>query len=173
MKKAKETANLKNLLEQLRENNKNTQRSSNTEPTEIEEPKTVKNIKSDIQAQVDEYLDVWTKAKELEKKMRELRKSIKPYMDGRKINFIEGSENRGSIELANQDRVQITSRYTAYNVEDVQAHIPFELFSEVLVEVVDADKLKGVVALSDEIPNSLLEDLKVKMPTTIFKVNRP
>lgn len=165
--------NLQMLLEQLNQSNTKTKEYEGKETVEIDkEVREVKNVSMKIQEKADQYIDTWKELKELERMLRELRKEIEPYMKERNITTIRGTDDIGAIEITSQERVQTTSRYTSYDVDEVKRYLSPELFQECVVSVIDADKLLGISKITDDFPIDL-EELKVKRAVKMFTVKRP
>lgn len=165
--------NLQMLLEQLNQSNTKTKEYEGKETVEIDkEVRKVKNVSSKIQSKVNKYIEIWEESKELERMLRDLRKEIEPYMEERNITAIADSEDVGTIMITSQNRVETTSRYTSYDVDEVKRYLSPELFNECVVSVIDADKMLGLSKLIDNFPIDL-DEFKVRKAVKMFTVKRP
>lgn len=124
-------------------------------------------VRADIQLAVDEYLNLYTELKELEKKVEALRKVIEPYMEENGCEEISSSSGEGRVQLTKVERTAVTSKYTTYNAERLATLLPPSVKKKCFVEVVDKDKLEALCKLG-EAPESALSERMTKVTTTFL-----
>lgn len=112
-------------------------------------------VPKDIQEIAEEYIHTHANLKELEKKVKSMRSIIEPYMKNNNLNEIPGIGNLGKIQIAEQDRPHITSRYTYYDASLIMPRLPMNLKKECIAHVIDKDRLEALVKLN-AVPQDLL-----------------
>ncbi len=101
-------------------------------------------VRQDIQAKVDEYIEMDAVMKKMQAELKKLRKEIEPYMEERGLTVIQGSE-RGSISLMPRVMPVMNARYTSYDKNGVISLLDDEAIEQCIVEVVDKDVLELLV----------------------------
>lgn len=124
-------------------------------------------IKKDIQSKVDEHIQLHAEMKALEKRLKQLREEIEPYMEEKGLNSIAGSEG-GSIQRIEQNRPEITSRYTLYNYEDIEPRLSPPAKKKCIVKVIDGDAVKALGVLGEVEPD--IVSMTVKKTVVSFTV---
>jgi chromosome segregation ATPase len=130
-------------------------RKESTKPT-VTVVKTTKkdHVKKDIQSKVDEHIQLHAEYKELEKRLKQLRDEIEPYMDEKDIMELSGTDG-GKIMRVEQSRPEVTSRYTKYDINIIEPQLPATARKKCVVKVIDADALKALGTLG-EIDQSII-----------------
>ena len=126
-------------------------------------------IPKDIQDKVDEYLSDHAMYKELEKNLSQLKAVIEPYMKENNLTSIS-SKNGGSINIIDQNKAPVTSRFTKYPVDGVTEKLSLSAKRKCLVKKVDGDILEAMVTIG-EVPKSVLS-LKVYNVCGAFTVKK-
>lgn len=103
------------------------------------------NIKLDAQEKVDEYLQLHRQYKELERRMKELRDDIEPYMLDKGVKEISASNGVGALKVSIQNRAPVNSRYTAYDYDAVAPKLSEEAKQLCVKKVIDSTMLKLAV----------------------------
>lgn len=112
------------------------------------------HVKKDIQSKVDEHIQLHAEYKELEKRLKQLRDEIEPYMDEKGIVELAGTDG-GKIMRVEQSRPEVTSRYTQYDINIIEPQLPATARKKCVVKVIDADALKALGTLG-EIDQSII-----------------
>jgi hypothetical protein len=112
-------------------------------------------VRADIQLAVDQYLELYSVYKQLEKKIDELRKVIEPYMKENELKDIFNSDGTGRVQLALTERPVVTSRYTTYDVDELSGLLKPGVWKKCVVEVVDKEKLEALAKMG-EVPEEVL-----------------
>jgi hypothetical protein len=116
------------------------------------------NITIGAQKQVDEYLELHKQKAELEKKMNELKKDIRDYMDTNDLDGVKGT-NGQQIVLQAAKASNSTSRYTDYELSDVMNAMEGSLLKQVTEIRVNADKLEALLKV-EKLPASKVKEIK-------------
>lgn len=125
-------------------------------------------MQAEMQAAVDHYLHLYNESKKLEEQLKVLRGVIEPYMKSNNVDAIAGSDGLQRIELTQQSRPVMTSRYSSYDVTEISGLLQPAARKKCVVEVVDKDKLEALCKLG-ELPETLLSH-KVTSTTHSFSV---
>jgi hypothetical protein len=134
----------------------------------IGEEKPVIGVKKEIQLAVDEYLRLYAEYKRIKDELDALREVIEPYMKTNEIPAILATDGSGEVELTQQERPIMSSRYTSYDVDEIAALLQPSIRKKCIVEVVDKDKLEALCKLG-EVPPAVLER-KITKPSYTFAV---
>lgn len=103
-------------------------------------------VRKDIQAKVDKYIELHSLQKKLEARLKELRKDIEPYMHDRNIMRIEDTKGTGALVTEHSQRPEVTSRYSTYDVKDIEPFFESEdVRQQCVVEVVDKEILEYLI----------------------------
>ena len=143
-------------LEKLRQRN----RKLRDEPT--------KGVSKDIQAKVDEYIELDAEFKKIKAELSAMRDEIQPYMEENNLTVIKGSL-RGAISLSPRSQAPITARYSSYNVDEVSEFLDAKGKRKAIVKVVDRDVLEMMIK-EGSAPEELLQ-LKQYNETTTFTIS--
>lgn len=119
------------------------------------------NVRKEMQMSVDQYLTLYHEYKQLKEQLDALRELIEPYMRDNGFGYIEASDGHAKVELTKQERTPQTSRYSAYDVQEIAGLLTPALRKKCIVEVVDKDKLEALCKLG-EIPGEVLERKQTK-----------
>lgn len=111
---------------------------------ETKMPTTKSRIRSDIQAKVDEYIEIDAQVKKLQAELKKLRPDIEEYMDKRKLTVIAGSE-RGSVSLQPRNLAIVNSRYTSYDIDGIMPLLDAKAQRQCIVKAVDKEVLELLV----------------------------
>lgn len=103
-------------------------------------------IPANIQEQVDEYVDLHKACKELESRLKKLRKEIEPFMEENELESIRNSAGNGAIHLEPSNMAIVTAQFTAYS-PSILEQLGKEVAEMVMETVVDRDKLEAMVKL--------------------------
>ena len=112
-------------------------------------------IRKDIIDKVNEYKYKHAQYKMLEKELKKLREEIEPYMLERNISEIVDEMGQG-IVLQDRKSPLLTTRYTAYDIDDLLMVLDPKIAAECIAEVVDGDIVEAKVLLG-EIPSDIYE----------------
>ncbi len=112
-------------------------------------------VRADIQLAVDQYLELYSVYKQLEKKIDELRKVIEPYMKENGLEHVANSDGTGRVQLALAERPIVTSRYTTYDADEICSLLNASVWKKCVVEVVDKEKLEALAKMG-EVPEEVL-----------------
>lgn len=146
-------------LEQIRSKGK-----EDTKPA----PRKHVRIKADMQAKVDEYIEIDAHVKKLEAQLRKLREDIEPYMVDRGLTVVSGS-HRGSISLQPRAMPEINARYTSYDASQIAHLLDSDAKEQCVVKVIDRDVLELLVK-TDKVPKEVLQ-YKILKPTVHFIIS--
>jgi hypothetical protein len=120
-------------------------------------------VRADIQLAVDQYLELYSVYKQLEKKIDELRKVIEPYMKENGLDHVANSDGTGRVQLTLAERPIMTSRYTTYDADEICSLLNASVWKKCVVEVVDKEKLEALAKMG-EVPEEVLAH-KVTKPS--------
>ena len=125
-----------------------------------------KAIRKDIMEDVKEYLLLDQQVKAGEKRLRELRKRIEPYMGERELNNIVTEV--GSIVIVPQPRAIMSARFTTYEIDDLLKVASPDAVSMCIVEKVDREAVDYLVS-TKVIPKDV-ENYKQMLISPCFSV---
>jgi len=123
-------------------------------------------ITKQMQAHVDQYLEVYAEVKELEKEMKRLRGLIEHEMVVRNVYAVSGT-NGGGVELREGERVVQNALYTTYDPSLLTA-IPAHLARKCKEIVVNKDMVEGFIK-EKKLSRTMCDEFKMKQPSTTFK----
>ena len=129
---------------------------------------TSKGIDPDIQAKVDEYIEIDAQAKKLLAELKVLRGDIEPYMEDENLTVIAGT-TRGSISLQPKEIPLTNARYTTYDLDGVLSVIDPRVRREVVVKRVDRDALDLMIK-TGRVPKEV-EQFRVYHSTHAFTIS--
>jgi len=125
-------------------------------------------IPAEIQASVDEYIELDAAMKKLQAQLKKMRPDIECYMENNGIDEIEGS-HRGKISLVPRNMPIMNTRYTSYDVEKIMPLLPPKYRRECIVKVVDKEVLEMLVK-TNKVPKSI-QSYKLSNPATAFTIS--
>jgi hypothetical protein len=125
-------------------------------------------IPADIQAKVDEYIELDAAMKKLNAQLKAMRPDIEAYMENNDIDEINGS-HRGKISLVPRNMPIMNTRYTSYDVEAIMPLLPPKYRRECIVKVVDKEVLEMLVK-TNKVPKSI-QSFKLSNPSRAFTIS--
>lgn len=123
-------------------------------------------IDSHILDTADNYIELYREYKEIQKKLDKLREEIEPYMLEEGLNEIE--TDKGKIILSSQERAPVSSRYTSYDLSELDKILSPNAREKCVVEVIDKEILEALCKIG-EVPKDIL-DRKITNTTMRFSV---
>lgn len=114
-------------------------------------------VSEEVQKAVDEYLELHEQQSELKKKMDKLKKEIRPTLEKTETKTIKGTNGK-AVYLQEARASNSTSRYTDYELKDIQAILEGDLLRKVTEIRVNAEKLDGVIKL-EKLPAGVVEKI--------------
>lgn len=145
-----------------------------TEDSKVVHSAMKQDIPVDVQTEVDEYLVLHEQMAELKARAEEKKKSIRGFMEDEELTSIKGTHGK-QVYLQDATATNSTSRYTDFELKDVQMTLPGSLLTKVTEIRVNADKLKGVLQ-SEKLPKAKVDEIlatKVSVQgTPHFKVKK-
>lgn len=131
-------------------------------------------VPADVQEAVDEYLELHEQQSEIKKKMEKLKKQIRPVLDETENKTIKGTNGK-AVYLQDARASNSTSRYTDYELGDIQPILDGPLLRQVTEIRVNADKLDGIIKL-EKLPREVVDEISkakiVKPGTPRFSVKK-
>jgi hypothetical protein len=115
-------------------------------------------IPTNIQRQIDEYIKLHKHIAELNEQLKPMKEVIKTYMEVNNIKKLEGTFER-SVEIQKATASNSTSRYSDYDVEEIQKVLNPKYFEQVTDIRIDSDRVTSLLK-SGELSNDLVKTLK-------------
>lgn len=128
----------------------------------------MERIRADIQAKVDDYIELDAAMKKLQAELKKLRPDIQEYMENRGLTVIQGS-TRGSISLQPRNASPASARYTSYDVDGVVSLLDAKAKKQCIVRAVDKDVLELLVK-TGQAPKEVHQH-KILKPSVAFTIN--
>lgn len=126
---------------------------------------------TDVQEQVDRYLELHEEMSILKKEMDSLKKSIRGHMDETGVTSIKGTHGK-QVYLQNARKSNSTSRYTDYELKDVLPILGDDIKKVTEIRV-NTDKLEGLAKLKgSEVVQQVKAVKIVKDGTPRFSVKK-
>lgn len=126
---------------------------------------------TDVQEQVDRYLELHEEMSILKKEMDSLKKSIRGHMDETGVTSIKGAHGK-QVYLQNARKSNSTSRYTDYELKDIMPILGSDI-KQVTEIRVNTDKLEGLAKLKgSEVVQQVKAVKIVKDGTPRFSVKK-
>lgn len=131
-----------------------------------------KKASTNIQKEVDRYLELHEQIAELNKELKGLRDSVRGHMLENDIPSIKGTHGK-QVYFQHARASNSTARYTDYELKDVMAVLDGQDLKKVTEIRINADKLKGIASVLPEETVKRLEAVKVvKEGTPRFSVKK-
>lgn len=137
---------------------------------EVKKPAKTVAIRKDIQATVDEHINMYIEYKNLEKKLKSSRDSIEPYMKDKSLVEIKGTGG-GAIQLVEQNRAPMTTNFTKYEASAIIPLLNANAKKKCVVQLINGEILEAMATLG-EVSKELLS-FKVTKQSHNFTVQVP